>query len=288
MGIAVSEPWQHRFADLDGLKLHYVEAGSGPLVVLLHGFPEFWYSWRHQIPSLAQAGFRVLAPDLRGYNLSDKPKGVSAYHVDLLAGDVVGLIRHAGGERAHIVGHDWGGGIAWWLGIHRPEVVDRLAILNSPHPTAFLRELRRPGQLLRSWYMFFFQLPWLPEWAIRRGNFADLARTFRQARPGAFSKRDIEKYKEALGQPGTLTAAINYYRAMFRNFRLLRGPMPVVHSPTLLIWGKDDDYLGIGLTEGLESAVPDLRLELLAATHWVQCDAPDEVNRLLIDFLAGR
>lgn len=284
----MSEPWQHRFADLDGLRLHYVEAGSGPLVVLLHGFPEFWYSWRHQIPALAQAGFRVLAPDLRGYNLSDKPKGVSAYHVDLLAGDVVGLVRHAGGERAHVVGHDWGGGIAWWLGIHRPEVVDRLAILNSPHPTAFLRELRRPGQLLRSWYMFFFQLPWLPEWAIRRGNFADLARTFRKARPGAFSKRDIEQYKEALGQQGALTAAINYYRAMFRNFRLLRGPLPVVPAPTLLLWGKDDDYLSVGLTEGLESAVPDLRRALIEATHWVQCDAPDEVNRLLIDFLAGR
>ncbi|MGE3803548.1 MAG: alpha/beta fold hydrolase [Gemmataceae bacterium] len=278
----MSSDWEHKFADLDGLKLHYVEAGSGPLVVLLHGFPEFWYSWRFQIPALAQAGFRVLAPDLRGYNLSDKPKGVSAYRVHLLAGDIAGLIRHAGAARAHIVGHDWGGGVAWWLAIQKPEVVERLAVLNCPHPAAFWRELRRPGQLLRSWYMFFFQVPWLPERLMRLRDFASLENTFRSA---GFSSDDIEQYKEALRQPGALTAAINYYRAMFRNSRSLGQPMPRLSLPTMLVWGKHDDYLGIALTQNLDPWVQDLRLELLEASHWVQCDAADQVNRLLIDFL---
>src|SRR5579884_3024966 len=167
--VQAQQLWTHRHASVNGVRLHYVEAGRGPLVVLLHGFPEFWYSWRHQIPALAAAGFRVLAPDLRGYNESDKPPGVAAYGLERVAGDVAALVRHAGERRAAVVGHDWGGGIAWWLAMHRPDVVGRLAVLNAPHPAAFRRELRTPGQLLRSWYVFFFQLPALPEWLFRAG-----------------------------------------------------------------------------------------------------------------------
>jgi pimeloyl-ACP methyl ester carboxylesterase len=168
----VPSTWNGRFASVNGIRLHYVEAGTGPLVLLLHGFPEFWGSWRHQIPALADAGFRVLAPDLRGYNLSSKPAGVESYRVAELVGDVVGLIRHAGEERATVVGHDWGGAIAWATAMRRGERIHRLIILNAPHPAAYLRELRRPGQLLRSWYVFFFQLPLLPECLVRARDYA--------------------------------------------------------------------------------------------------------------------
>ncbi len=152
------------YAELGEVRLHYVEAGplDGPPVVLLHGFPDFWYSWRHQIPPLAAAGFRAIAPDMRGYNLSSKPADISAYEARRLAGDIRALIRERGLERACVAGHDWGAAVAWVLAMRHPETVERLAILNVPHPRRMLEALRRPGrQLLRSWYMFFFQLPWL-------------------------------------------------------------------------------------------------------------------------------
>jgi pimeloyl-ACP methyl ester carboxylesterase len=277
----------HRFAVVGGVRLHYVEAGSGPLVVLLHGFPEFWYSWRHQIAGLAAAGFRVIAPDLRGYNESDKPPGVENYRLELLIDDVVGLVGQAGEARATIVGHDWGGGIAWWLAMHRPDVVDRLAVLNAPHPAAFFRELRLPGQLLRSWYMFFFQLPWLPEELLGAGNCALMARSMSRetARPGAFSEDDLRHYRQALAQPGALTAAINYYRSAFRHVGATARAVRPIAAPTLLIWGTRDRYLGPRLTQGLHEWVPRLRIARLDASHWVQNDAPEEVNRLLVEFL---
>src|SRR5205807_2242388 len=161
---------------------------SGPPAVLLHGFPEFWYSWRHQLPALAAAGFRVIAPDMRGYNLSAKPPGIRSYCLEALTGDVVGLVRHLGYERAVIAGHDWGGAVAWHTALTRPDVVERLVILNSPHPATFLRELRTFAQLRKSWYMFFFQLPLLPELMIRRNHFAGLQTMMRTdpLRPGTF------------------------------------------------------------------------------------------------------
>ncbi len=280
--------WQHHRANLGGLRLHYVEAGRGPLIVLLHGFPEFWYSWRHQILALASAGFRVLAPDLRGYNESDKPSGIAAYRVDRVAGDVAALVRHAGEEQAAIAGHDWGGGIAWWLAIHRPDAVRRLIVLNAPHPAAMRRELRTPGQLLRSWYIFAFQLPVLPEWLFRAGDFAILERALRRepVRPGAFTAEDLRQYKNALRRPGALTAAINYYRAAFLHGRRLSREVRRIDVPTLLVWGERDRYLGLHLTEGLETWVPRLRVERLPeASHWVLHDAPERVNQLMIDFL---
>jgi pimeloyl-ACP methyl ester carboxylesterase len=284
--------WTHAEAVVNGVRLHYVEAGAGPLVILLHGFPEFWYSWRWQIPALAAAGHRVIAPDLRGYNLSDKPAGVRSYRLEALRGDVAGLIRQAGVERATVVGHDWGGAIAWTLALRRPELLDRLVILNAPHPAAFLRELRTWSQLRKSWYMIFFQLPLLPELVFRAGNFALLERTLRRdpVRPGAFSAADVEQYRRALARPGALTAAINYYRAAFRHdLRRSARPLPRIDVPTLLIWGEQDRYLGTELTAGLEPWVSNLRIERIAeASHWVQVDAPDKVNRLLIEFLGGQ
>jgi pimeloyl-ACP methyl ester carboxylesterase len=281
----------HREAIVNGVRLHYVEAGVGPPVLLLHGFPEFWYSWRHQIATLAAAGFRAVAPDLRGYNLSDKPIGVESYRVDDLVADVADLIRHTARGRAVVVGHDWGGAVAWAVAMQHPELVERLVILNAPHPAAFVRELRTPGQLWKSWYIFFFQLPRLPEWFLRRRNFAYLERAWRRdpIRPGAFTEEDIRLYKEALARPGALSAALNYYRATFRGgLPRRREFVQPVTAPTLLIWGERDRYLGPRLIEGLEPWVPKLRIERLPdASHWVQADCPEVVNRLLIEFLGG-
>jgi pimeloyl-ACP methyl ester carboxylesterase len=277
----------HREAAVNGVRLHYVEAGDGPPVVLLHGFPQFWHTWRHQVPALAAAGFRALAPDQRGYNLSDKPPAIDDYRVENLAADVAGLIRHTGHARAAVVGHDWGGAVAWAVAIRHPELVERLVILNSPHPAAFARELRTAAQLARSWYVFFFQLPWLPEWTIRRGNFAGLERVLRRdpVRPETFTDEDIRLYKEALARPGALTAALNWYRALGRRANRPTGPR-LVRAPTLLIWGERDRYLGRRLSEGLEPWVPDLRVERMPdASHWVPEEWPERVNGLMIDFL---
>ena len=284
------EPWKHGAASIGGVRLHYVEMGAGPLVVLLHGFPEFWYSWRHQIPCLAAAGFRVIAPDLRGYHESDKPAGIPNYRMELLVADVVGLIRHAGVRSAVVVGHDWGGVIAWNLAASRPDVVDRLIVLNAPHPGAFLRELRRPVQWLRSAYIFFFQLPGLPEWVLRANDFALLTRVMRRqpARPGAFSPDDIRRYRRAWSTPGALTAALNYYRAARRYSSQAIGCASLIAVPTLVIWGERDAYLGAGMTEELHRWVANVQVERLAdASHWVQNDAPDQVNHLLKNFLCG-
>src|SRR3954470_24182831 len=156
-------------AEVGEVTLHYVEAGEGPLVVLLHGFPEFWFGWRLQIAPLVAAGFRVVAPDLRGYNLSSKPTGLDAYTADRLAADIRGLIRERGAESALVVGHDWGGTIAWTMAMNHPEVVDRLAILDAAHPRRFQQALLNPRQALRTWYLFYFALPGLPERHVRAG-----------------------------------------------------------------------------------------------------------------------
>jgi pimeloyl-ACP methyl ester carboxylesterase len=288
---APSAEVRHRHATVNGVRLHCAEAGEGPLVVLLHGFPEFWYSWRHQIAALARAGYRALAPDLRGYNESDKPAGVRAYRLANLVADVVGLIEQAGERRAAVVGHDWGGIIAWHVAMRRPDVVTRLAILNSPHPAAFRRELRNPAQWLRSWYILFFQLPWLPERLLSRGGyrFVREALTREPARPGAFPPEEVRLYREAIARPGALTAALNYYRALPRFWGEALRAERTVTAPTLVIWGERDRYLGVGMTRGLERWVPDVRVERLpGVSHWVQNDAPERVNELLVDFLSGR
>lgn len=289
--------------------MHWVEAGEGPLVVLLHGFPELWYSWRRQLADLAAAGFHAVAPDQRGYNLTAKPPGVESYRIGALGDDVVALVDRLGAERAHVVGHDWGGVVAWHLGARRPDRVDRLAVLNAPHPAAYRWLLPRSDQLLRSWYVFFFQLPRLPEAAIRAFDYRVIEWILRRqpVREGAFSDDDVAVYKAALARPGALTAALNWYRANLigrrgrrrgRNRRREgrrpgddrdRGSHPDrVEVPTLLVWGERDAYLNPRLADGLEAWVPDLRVvRLPEASHWVQADAPERVSRLLADFLGG-
>jgi len=282
--------WAHKEAVVNGVRLHYVEAGSGPLVVLLHGFPEFWYSWRRQIPALTQAGFRVIAPDLRGYNRSEKPRGVQVYRADVVAGDVAALIQHAGASSAAVVGHDWGGSVAWQVAIRHPDRVERLAVLAAPHPIAFRRGLRRPSQILRSWYVFFFQLPWLPEAEFRRRGFAGLVRAFRQdpVHPDAFTDADVAEYQRALSQPGALTAAINYYRAALRG-RPDEAALRPVDVRTLVIWGDRDRYLGAHLTDSWAQWGGNVRLiHIPDASHWVQNDVPNRVNAVLLEFLRER
>ncbi|GHG04297.1 epoxide hydrolase [Deinococcus piscis] len=273
-------PWTDCLRSVNGIRLHCLEAGPehGPLALLLHGFPEDSRAWKRQIGPLARAGFRVVAPDLRGYGLSDRPTGVEAYRIDKLLDDMVALIHGLGRDRAHVVGHDWGGVIAWALAIRSPEVVDRLAVLNAPHPAAFRRELRHAEQKRRSWYVAFFQLPWLPEQLLPR-----LGRAALRGRPGSFSAADLAGYQAAWSQPGAATAMINYYRALLR-FGNVAGTQ--VRAPTLLLWGMQDMALVPELSEGLEEWVPDLRVVRFPdATHWLMDDEPLRVTNLLADFL---
>jgi epoxide hydrolase 4 len=275
------------YAEVGDVRLHYVEAGDGPLVVLLHGFPEFWFSWRLQIAPLAAAGFRVVAPDLRGYNLSSRPAGVEAYSADRLAADVHGLIRERGAESALLVGHDWGGTVAWATAMSHPEVVGRLAILNAAHPRKLNEGLRNPNQLRKLWYFFFFQLPGLPERVVRAGRWRFFRRYQRDARP-PYTPEDSERYVESWSQPDAAAAIINYYRAAVRQSKQVQAQLRPISAPTLVIWGQRDRYLGPKLAEPDHDDVPNLeRVERLPhASHWVHHDEPERVTQLLIDFFA--
>jgi pimeloyl-ACP methyl ester carboxylesterase len=277
---------------VNGVRLHCVEEGKGPLVLLLHGFPQTSYAWRKQIPALAKR-FRVVAPDLRGYGRSEKPPHVVNYRTTLLVEDVVALVHELGAERAHVVGHDWGGGIAWSVAQQHPDVVDRLAVLNCPHPARFERALRSfSRQLLRSWYILFLQLPVLPERLLLRDGAAPLAQLLRDsARTGTFTEESLLEYRRAFSFPGAATAAINYYRALFRDALTGRTPASttLIRAPTLLIWAENDAALGNELTHDMEGLfASEFRLEYLPNTsHWVMEERPAVVNSLLLDFLAA-
>jgi pimeloyl-ACP methyl ester carboxylesterase len=300
----------HGYANVNGIRLHYAETGSGDdLVVLLHGFPEFWYSWRHQLTALGE-NYHVVAPDMRGYNLSDKPLRVEDYSIEVLVEDVVDLIKHFGARKAAIVAHDWGAAVAWVVAQKYPERVSKLAVLQVP-PAAVWRANISLRQLLRSWYMFFFQLPRIPEWAIGRKDFAALNRTFKEtvARKGTFSDADIELYKEALRWPGAMTAAVNYYRANVRRILSPRhasgtigdngesktdqatpGGDGRIRVPTLFIFGEQDFAILPAMVRGIGEhvAAPYSELRIADSGHWVQNEAVAEVNEALIDFLSSQ
>ena len=285
--------WRRGAADLGGATLHWIEAGSGPLVVLLHGFPDSPHGWRHQLPALADAGYRAVAPWLRGYGPSSRPPRVDDYRLEPLAADVAALVAALGAKRATaVVGHDWGGAIAWRLAATRPDLVERLVVVNSPHPASFRRALRSPRQMARSSYMLFFQLPWLPERLLARRGLAPVrvavAREVRRA--GAFGRAEWEPQREALAAPGALRSAINYYRAAAR--QLLRGRTDagvggeVVAVPTLVLWGERDSFLLPELAERQRAHAPDVVVRRFPdAGHWVHWDEPEGVNAALVGWL---
>jgi len=270
-----------------GIDLHAVAGGpeDGPVVVLLHGFPEFWYSWHRQIEPLAATGFRVIVPDQRGYNLSSKPVGVSSYAMPEVVSDVIAIADQLGQEKIFLAGHDWGAAVAWSAALLHPQRIAKLVVLNVPHPSVMRKFLStRPRQFLRSWYMFFFQLPWLPEALFSAFNYHIGARSLlRSSRPGTFSAEDLAQYRLAWSQPGALTAMINWYRALFRIRIKLQNK--TVRVPTRILWGERDDFLLTEMAhESLRYCTTAELFTFANATHWLQHEEPARVSDLLIDF----
>jgi epoxide hydrolase 4 len=277
-----------------GITLRCIETGAGAAVVLLHGFPDLSLGWRHQWPALAAAGYRVIAPDLRGYGESDRPHGVKAYSLERLVDDAEVLLETLAAARqspcAALIGHDWGGVIAWELAARRPDLMQRLAILNAPHPAAFRRELRtNPRQMLRSWYVAFSQLPLLPELVLRARDCALIRRVLGRTEAGEpmADEEELRPYVRAFSCPGALTAALNYYRAAARDFTTGRTtPARRVDVPSLVIWGERDAYLDMRLLAGLHCSVPRLTVQRLPhAGHFVHWQDAGTVNALLLAFL---
>ena len=281
-------PGESVAVDTNGISLHTRQAGpeDGPLVVLLHGFPEFWYGWHRQIKPLADAGYRVIVPDQRGYNRSDKPDGVDSYRIETLAADVVGLLDAADRETAAVAGHDWGAAVAWWLALSYPERIESLTAVNVPHPTVMETTLRNSlSQLRKSWYMFAFQLPALPEAISTANNCRVLRRGLtNSSRPGTFSATDLERYRAAWQQPDALTAMINWYRAMGR-YRP-QPPRQQVSVPTLVMWGQQDDFLASTMADESLDYCDDAELvSFPSATHWVLHEEPEETADALLAHL---
>jgi pimeloyl-ACP methyl ester carboxylesterase len=281
-------PVEHTTVQTNGVTLHVTQAGpaDGPPLILLHGFPEYWNGWQAQIPALAQAGYRVWAPDQRGYNLSSKPAGVRAYDIDELAQDVLGLIDATGHEKVHLAGHDWGAAVAWWMAGKYPQRLHSLAILNVPHVAVMFRTVWRSwAQMRRSWYIFFFQIPRLPEASLRRNNWTNAIRSLKgSSRRGTFTPEEIDGYRAAWSQPGAITGMINWYRAAGRSQRKLTQ-LGRIAVPTLMIWGAKDIALGRELAQPSIDLCDDGRLVFIEeAGHFVQHEAPERVNRLLVEF----
>ncbi|HKV26567.1 MAG TPA: alpha/beta hydrolase [Candidatus Acidoferrum sp.] len=269
------------------IQLHAVAAGSpsAPLVILLHGFPEFWYSWRHQLEPLSSAGFRVIVPDQRGYNLSSKPPSAADYKISLLVPDVLAIADQLNAPRFFLAGHDWGAAVAWATAILHPQRVSRLAILNVPHPSVMLRFLKtNPRQFRRSWYVFFFQLPWLPEAAFSAFNFRLGVRSLvSSSRPGTFTEDDLALYRAAWSQPHALTSMINWYRAALRSRD--KFPDPRVRVPTRILWGERDAFLLSEMAHASLSYCDSAELYTFSdASHWLQHEEPSRVSQHLIDF----
>lgn len=278
------------FYTVNGVTLHAIEAGDpdDPLAILLHGFPEFWYGWKDYVEPFVEAGYRVIIPDQRGYNRSDKPDGVRSYAIQELSGDIAELIRTADAETAYVAGHDWGAAVAWDLSLRHPEVLDRLGIINVPHPTVFQSTIRSNlTQLRKSWYVFYFQIPKLPEWVTKRTDYGLLADAMRDgARPGTFTSTDIDRYRQAWQRDGALTTMINWYRALLRHSA--SPPRERVEAPTLVVWGENDQALVPEMAGRSVDYCEDGRLETFPdATHWVNHEEADRVSELLIEHFDG-
>ena len=284
----VKAEWQEDYIIANGINLHYVTQGEGSLMLMLHGFPDFWYSWRHQIPEFAD-DYKVVALDLRGYNESDKPKKLENYKMEQLVEDVKGVIEGLGYESCILVGHDWGGAIAWNFAYAYPDQVDKLIVMNMPHPAKFMEGLKTPQQLLRSWYIFLFQLPLLPEALFHWNDYQAIDSIFvgTAIDKTAFTPTDLEAYKDAAAKRGALTAMFNYYRNSFSE--LLNDKQKdwgVLNIPTLMIWGEDDQVLDKELTSGTDKFVKNLQIKYIPnCSHWVQQEQPLLVNQYMREFL---
>jgi len=289
----MNEQWQHRFAETNGIRMHYVEQGDGFPVLFLHGFPELWYSWRHQIPALAGAGFRAIAPDLRGYGDTDRPGGIEAYDIHHLVGDMTGLLDALDLPRAVIVGHDWGGVIVWQMALMNPERVERVISLNTPFQR---RSRRRPTEAFeqlpdgRFNYILYFQEPGRAESDIEPDIVSWLDTTMRRiATQQDFITRDTIRVFADAFRRGGITGPLNYYRNVDRNWETtayLEGRQ--VTMPALMICAENDPILIPQSAEGMEKYIPDLTTRLVKnCGHWTQQEQPDEVNHLILEFLHG-
>jgi pimeloyl-ACP methyl ester carboxylesterase len=277
--------WSHDYITANGINFHYVTQGSGPLLLLIHGFPESWYSWREQIPLLAEE-FKVVAIDMRGYNLTDKPQKIEDYKVEKLVEDIKALIYAFDEEKATVIAHDWGAAVAWVFAMQEPEMLEKLVIMNCPHPAGMFKALKTSKQLLKSWYMLYFQLPVIPEYLMSIGDYKPFAETLAKTseKPElAFNEEDREHFRESISMPGANTAMINYYRAL----RYVSDTdFKKVKAPTLLIWGEKDKFLLKNTIDGIENFVPDITIKLFPdASHWVHRDEPEAVNKALKEFL---
>jgi pimeloyl-ACP methyl ester carboxylesterase len=289
----MSDVIRYETVSANGLSFNVATAGTGDrLALCLHGFPENSHSFRYQLPLFARLGYRAWAPDLRGYGKTTRPVGVAEYSIEKLEADVAGLIDASRAREVVLVGHDWGGGIAWSFASHAVRPIDRLIVMNCPHPRCFEKGLANPAQLLRSWYMFFFQLPVLPERYLGARHAERVGRAFRgmAVDKSRFPDDVLALYRDAASEPGALTAMVNYYRAMFREFRRIRARgFGEITTPTLLIWGEHDTALGKELTFDTSRYVRDLTIRYLPnVSHWVQQEAPEAVNRLMEEWLSER
>jgi pimeloyl-ACP methyl ester carboxylesterase len=282
---------QFEYAQIGGVRLHYAKAGDGGrLVILLHGFPECWYSWRHQISALSDE-YTIVAPDLRGYNLSDKPPRVSDYRISNVVDDIIGLIHHLGHQKAAVFGHDWGGSVAWRMAMDHPEYLWKVGSLQTPPIAIWMKNLSI-RQLAANWYMFFFQLPVIPEFILRLNDFKPLERALQgsTASPGVFSDDDIAVYKRTWSEPGSLRAMLNYYRAnILARFSVRNQPVKGISVPSLFIFGEQDRAILHETVQGIGQMIdaPFTDIRIPQSGHWVQQEAKEEVTAVIRDFLAS-
>jgi pimeloyl-ACP methyl ester carboxylesterase len=288
---------EHEYANVNNIRLHYVTVGKGKLIMFLHGFPEFWYEWKNQLTEFGR-DYQVVAPDMRGYNLSSKPADVAQYRIRYLIEDLRALAEHLGGKRFILVAHDWGGGVAWPFAIRHPEYLEKLIIINAVHPAVFMRELRdNPAQQKASQYILVYRTPKAEE-ILSRNNYALPASSLLEdgLKQGYFTEEDKKAYIEAWSQPGALTGGLNYYRAAHlgpftgeSDASLSADPsLFTVKVPTLVIWGEKDKWLLTGNLEGLEKYVPNLTIKRIPdGSHWVIHEKPALVNSYIREFIEG-
>jgi pimeloyl-ACP methyl ester carboxylesterase len=289
--------FEHKYADVNDIRLHYVTVGKGKLIMFLHGFPEFWYEWRNQLAEFGR-DYQTVAPDMRGYNLSSKPADVAQYRIRYLIEDVRALVEHLGYKKFILVAHDWGGGVAWPFAIRHPEYLEKLIIVNAPHPVTFVRELRdNPAQQKASQYILVHRTPEAED-ILSRNNYAILVSNLLSdgIREGYFTEEDKKAYLEAWSQPGALTGGLSYYRAAHlgsfageNGDSLSTDPsLFTVAVPTLIIWGENDKWLLTGNLEGLEKYVPNLTIKRIPdGSHWVIHEKPALVNSYIREFVEG-